>query len=335
MSISKALSLDRAGRNDEATEAIRRHQRRLLDRGGSLDETIEAFRAEARIQRHRGEADALTRACDSARQAVLLSRLPAASQELVAPTRLELGACQIRRGDPAGPQGIAGLTTHPDAGIAGWAWRLLGEAALLTERPFDAVASLLNAVAENQRGKDDHHEAGTRVLLLLAFSRAGHLEDATGSHYATAHPRMRRRVCWGSVFCWPGRNMNTGRDASVRPWGPWRSRKPVSTRPPGSTCCVASSSPSAPAASPTGANPTRPPVSAPRPRHFPRLPTRLPRRPRHTLCGMRSRRPDGWAILHDLRPHREPIHSTWRCYCGTWRHSRSGTRSMRRWWCGS
>ena len=30
MSISKALSLDRAGRNDEATEAIRRHQRRLL-----------------------------------------------------------------------------------------------------------------------------------------------------------------------------------------------------------------------------------------------------------------------------------------------------------------
>ena len=44
MSISKALSLDRAGRNDEATEAIRRHQRRLLDRGGSLDETIEAFR---------------------------------------------------------------------------------------------------------------------------------------------------------------------------------------------------------------------------------------------------------------------------------------------------
>ena len=171
MSISKALSLDRAGRNDEATEAIRRHQRRLLDRGGSLDETIEAFRAEARIQRHRGEADALTRACDSARQAVLLSRLPAASQELAAPTRLELGACQIRRGDPAGPQVIAGLTTHPDAGIAGWAWRLLGEAALLAERPFDAVAALLNAVAENQRGKDKHHEAGTRVLLLLARGR--------------------------------------------------------------------------------------------------------------------------------------------------------------------
>lgn len=37
---------------------------------------------------------------------------------------------------------------------------------------------MLNAVAENQRGKDKHHEAGTRVLLLLAFSRAGHLEDA-------------------------------------------------------------------------------------------------------------------------------------------------------------
>ena len=140
MSISKALSLDRAGRNDEATEAIRRHQRRLLDRGGSLDETIEAFRAEARIQRHRGEADALARACDSARQAVLLSRLPAASQELAAPTRLELGACQIRRGDPTGPEAIAGFTTHPDAGIAGWAWRLLGETALLAERPFDAVA---------------------------------------------------------------------------------------------------------------------------------------------------------------------------------------------------
>ena len=42
MSISKALSLDRAGRNDEATEALRSHQRRLLDRGGPLDETIEA-----------------------------------------------------------------------------------------------------------------------------------------------------------------------------------------------------------------------------------------------------------------------------------------------------
>jgi len=178
MSISTALSLDRAGRNDEATEAIRRHQHTLLNRGGSLDETVEAFRAEARIQRHRGEADALARACDSARQAVLLSRLPAASRKLAAPTHLELGACRIRRGDPAGPQAIAGLTTHPDAGIAGWAWRLLGEAALLAERPFDAVAALLNAVAENQRGKDNYHEAGTRVLLLLAFSRAGHLEDA-------------------------------------------------------------------------------------------------------------------------------------------------------------
>lgn len=42
MSISTALSLDRAGRNDEATEALRSHQRRLLDRGGPLDETIEA-----------------------------------------------------------------------------------------------------------------------------------------------------------------------------------------------------------------------------------------------------------------------------------------------------
>ena len=178
MTISKALDLDRDGWNDEAVEAIRRHQRRLLDRGGSLDEIVEGFRAEARIQRHRGEAGALARACDSARQAVLLGRLPAASRELAAPACLELAACRIRRGDPAGTQAIAGFTTHPDAGIAGWAWRLLGEAALLAERPFEAVATLLNAVAENQRGKDKHHEAGTRVLLLLAFSRAGHLEDA-------------------------------------------------------------------------------------------------------------------------------------------------------------
>ena len=178
MTISKALDLDRDGWNDEAAEAIRRHQRDLLDRGGSLDETVEAFRAEARIQRHRGEAGALARACDSAQQAVLLSQLPAASREPAIPARLELAACRIRRGDPAGTQAIAGFTTHPDAGIAGWAWRLLGEAALLAERPFEAVATLLNAVAENQRGKDKYHEAGTRVLLLLAFSRAGHLEDA-------------------------------------------------------------------------------------------------------------------------------------------------------------
>ena len=119
MSISKALSLDRAGRNDEATEAIWRHQRRLLDRGGSLDETIEAFRAEARIQRHRGETDALTRACDSAQQAVLLSRLPAASQELAAPTHLELEACRIRRGDPAGPRSSPGSRPTPTPGSRG------------------------------------------------------------------------------------------------------------------------------------------------------------------------------------------------------------------------
>ena len=178
MTISKALDLDRDGWNDEAVEAIRSHQRDLLDRGGSLDEIVEGFRAEARIQRHRSEACALARACDSAQQAVLLGRLPAASRELAVPACLELAACRIRRGDPAGTQAIAGFTTHPDAGIAGWAWRLLGEAALLAERPFEAVAALLNAVAENQRGKDEYHEAGTRVLLLLAFSRAGHLEDA-------------------------------------------------------------------------------------------------------------------------------------------------------------
>lgn len=44
MTISKALDLDREGRNDAALNAIRRHQHDLLDRGGSLDETIEAFR---------------------------------------------------------------------------------------------------------------------------------------------------------------------------------------------------------------------------------------------------------------------------------------------------
>lgn len=178
MTISTALDLDRAGRNDEAVEAIRHHQSGLLDRGGSLDEIVEAFRAEARIQRHRGDAVSLARACDAAGQAVLLSRLPAASREVAIPARLELAACLIGRGDPAGAETIAGFRDHPDAGIAGWAWRLLGEAALLAERPFEAVAALLNAVAENQRGKDHHHEAGTRVLLLLAFSRAGHLEDA-------------------------------------------------------------------------------------------------------------------------------------------------------------
>lgn len=97
MTISKALDLDREGRNDAALDAIRRHQNDLLDRGGSLDETIEAFRAEARIQRHRGEAGALARACDSARQAVQLSRLPAASRELAVPACLELAACRIRR----------------------------------------------------------------------------------------------------------------------------------------------------------------------------------------------------------------------------------------------
>ena len=44
MTISKALDLDREGRNDAALDAIRRHQHGLLDHGGSLDETIEAFR---------------------------------------------------------------------------------------------------------------------------------------------------------------------------------------------------------------------------------------------------------------------------------------------------
>jgi len=80
MTISKALDLDRDGWNDEAVEAIRSHQHNMLN-GGSLDEIVEGFRAEARIQRHRGEAGALARACDSARQGVLLGRLAPATRE--------------------------------------------------------------------------------------------------------------------------------------------------------------------------------------------------------------------------------------------------------------
>ena len=49
MTISKALDLDREGRNDAALDAIQRHQHDLLDHDGSLDETVEVFRAEACI----------------------------------------------------------------------------------------------------------------------------------------------------------------------------------------------------------------------------------------------------------------------------------------------
>ncbi|MDO4718283.1 MAG: hypothetical protein Q4B08_12080 [Propionibacteriaceae bacterium] len=132
--------------------------------------------------RHRGLGDDLSRSRDAAAQAVRLASLPTADPALLPLAKLALASSRLALGDEAGCRDIAEAYVRPGdhamPEVASWAWRLLGQAALTQNSVFDAVAALLNAVAEEQRLAQPTCADATRVLLLQAFSRAGHVLDA-------------------------------------------------------------------------------------------------------------------------------------------------------------
>lgn len=135
----------------------------------------------ARVLRHRGLGDDLRRAKDAAQQAQRLASLPTSPSRLLPHTRLSLAGTLLALGDEAQCRRIAEAHVRPGErpapDVAAWAWRLLGQAALTRSDVFEAVAALLNARAEEQLGPTPGAHT-TRVLLLSAFSRAGHVLDA-------------------------------------------------------------------------------------------------------------------------------------------------------------
>ena len=152
--------------------------------GASITARIDGYVCLARTLRHRGLRDDLRRSLDAANQAVRLAELPASPPDARPHALLELAAAKLACGDPVGLRDIAEPLTAPAVGrsetdprVAARAWHLLGEAALAEDRIFEAIAALLNSVAE--RGRLNQREStATPGLLLRAFSRAGHLHSA-------------------------------------------------------------------------------------------------------------------------------------------------------------
>lgn len=148
----------------------------------AIDERIRRYVRLARVLRHRGLNDDLRRSQDAASQAVRLATLPIAAPRLLPPARLSLASSRLALCDASGCRSIAQAYVGPGdyaaPEIASWAWRLLGQEALARASVFEAVAALLNAVAEEQQLLQPAGADTTRVLLLHAFSRAGHVLNA-------------------------------------------------------------------------------------------------------------------------------------------------------------
>ncbi len=172
VSIEAALQADADGDLAGALQRIRTAEA-SLGSSSPLPQRIAAFRAEARILRHHRDPRHLPRAVAAAHEALALSRLPASPVgDEVHWAELELADCLVDSGEPGMVSAVTALTDHPDPGIAAWAWRVLGKLALGRNEVFEAVAALLNAVAEHRRDAPSR-ECLTWPLLLLAFSRAG------------------------------------------------------------------------------------------------------------------------------------------------------------------
>lgn len=175
-----ARRLDRAGKLEQAESQI--HGLNAVSTGdAALSRRIESFLAEAEILRHREDPVSVRRARNLAAQALRLSELPAvdASTPVRARAALEFSACAL-----AGDDYEQSLTTarpwadHGDPEIAGRAWALVGETHLATERYADALASLLNAVAEFARAGRDEPRLRARTLVSAALSRSGRASEA-------------------------------------------------------------------------------------------------------------------------------------------------------------
>ena len=153
----------------------------------------------SRTLRHRGLGDDLQHALEAADQAVRLSCLPTAPDHLLAQAGLARASTLLALGDEAGCRDIAAPLIAPgrDTGpsMAALAWRLLGEAALRRRAMSEAIACLLNAVAEEPHDPAHPDHEITGILLLEAFSRAGQILDAdrlaASATFDTLPPRRR------------------------------------------------------------------------------------------------------------------------------------------------
>ncbi len=172
--LARAVEDSLEGRLDGALRHLNQAQASLrVD--ASLPDRFEVFVVAAQVLRHHG--DHLRLALDAAQQALRLSLLPAAPERSRIRAELEVAACRIADGHSAAAHDLLPLTDD-DPDIAGRAWQLIGEAALRDDHVFQAIAALLNAVAEQQRVRDATHAGAIAPLLLNAFSRAGHVADA-------------------------------------------------------------------------------------------------------------------------------------------------------------
>ena len=175
------MAADRQGDLDRAV-ALASQQILRTSMSTGLDQRARRYIRFSWMLRHRGLGDDLSRSRDAAAQAVRLASLPSADPALLPLAKLGLASSRLALGDEAGCRDIAGAYVRPGdhaaPEIASWAWRLLGQVALAQRSVFDAVAALLNAVAEEQRLAQPTCADATRVLLLQAFSRAGHVLDA-------------------------------------------------------------------------------------------------------------------------------------------------------------
>ncbi|MDO5067803.1 MAG: hypothetical protein Q4D96_11035 [Propionibacteriaceae bacterium] len=165
-------------------EAIRLASRQLLlpTVGTPIEQRITCFIRLSRVLRHRSLGDDLQRALDAASQATYLASLPTAPADLAPLARLAQASAALALGDEQTCREIAEPLTHPgddpDPTVAVWAWQLLGEAALRRGEMSEAIACLLDALAEERPHHGHHGFDATRILLLDAFSRAGHILDA-------------------------------------------------------------------------------------------------------------------------------------------------------------
>ncbi|RRD04525.1 hypothetical protein EII34_09460 [Arachnia propionica] len=169
-----------ADHHGDLDQAIHLAARQLLLHD-PVEQRITRFIRLSRTLRHRGLGDDLQRAQAAAHEAVRLSRLPTAPDHLLPHAHLAQAGVLLALGDEAGCQEITlplvrpGRDTEP--GVAARAWRLLGETALGRRAMAEAIACLLNSVAE-EPGFPRQSDEVTPILLLEAFSRAGQILDA-------------------------------------------------------------------------------------------------------------------------------------------------------------
>lgn len=180
-SLGAVIAADQAADLDRAVQL----SSLLLTRGAgtsSLSQRVAGQLQLSRVLRHRGLGEDLHRCLDAATQALHLASLPTGDERLRDLATLSRASALLALGDGAGCLDLVApfvaVDTWRDPATTAWAWRLLGATALQRSSIFEGIAALLNAAAEEQRLGQRHGSQCTLLLLLEAFSRAGHILDA-------------------------------------------------------------------------------------------------------------------------------------------------------------